>query len=197
MPIEKRRRSIRLKDYDYTQPGAYFVTIVTHGRKCLFGEVVGGVVQLNDAGRVMQAAWDELPNNYAGVEHDAFIVMPNHIHGIVVLVGAGRCARPKEDGQPQGVAPTKNSSVLSLPDVVHRLKSITTKQYIDGIKQVGWPSIAGRLWQRNYFEHVIRNEDSLNRMRQYILDNPAKWEFDRENPSATKPESKDVWRMET
>ena len=94
MPIEKRRRSIRLKDYDYTQPGAYFVTLVTHGRKCLFGEVVGGVVQLNDAGRVMQAAWDELPNNYAGVEHDAFIVMPNHVHGIVVLVGAGRCARP-------------------------------------------------------------------------------------------------------
>ena len=154
-------------------------------------------MQLNDAGRVMQAAWDELPNNYAGVEHDAFIVMPNHIHGIVVLVGAGRCARPKEDGQPQGVAPTKNSSVLSLSDVVHRLKSIKTKQYIDGIKQVGWPSIAGRLWQRNYFEHVIRNEDSLNRIRQYILDNPAKWEFDRENPSATKPESKDVWRMET
>jgi len=101
-----------LKDYNYTQPGAYFVTLVTHGRKCLFGEVVGGVVQLNDAGRVMQAAWDELPNNYAGVEHDAFIVMPNHVHGIVVLVGAGRCARAKEDGQPQGVAPTKNSCVV-------------------------------------------------------------------------------------
>jgi len=93
--------------------------------------------------------------------------------------------------------PLQKIHVLSLPDVVHRLKSIKTKQYIDGIKQVGWPSIAGRLWQRNYFEHVIRNEDSLNRIRQYILDNPAKWEFDRENPSATKPESKDVWRMET
>lgn len=166
---------------------------MSQGRKCLFGEIVSGVMQLNDAGFMVQAAWRDLPNRYADVESDAFI-MPNHIHGIVVLVGAGPCARPKEDGQPQGVAPTRNSSALSLPDVVHRFKSITTKRYIDGIKQVGWPSIARRLWQRNYFEHVIRNDESLQRIRQYIHDNPARWEFDRENPAATRPESKDSWR---
>jgi putative transposase len=193
---DHHRRSIRLKDYDYAQPGGYFVTIVTQSRKCLFGEIVEAEMRLNDAGRIIQTAWDDLPNHYANVEIDTFVVMPNHIHGIVVLVGAGPRARPGADGQPQGVAPTIKTS-LSLPDVVHRFKTLTTKQYIDGVKQYGWRHFAGRLWRRNYFEHVIRDDSSLNRIRQYILDNPARWEFDRENPDATKPEPEYQWRMET
>jgi putative transposase len=124
--------------------------------------------------------------------------MPNHIHGIV-LVGAGPRACPsttdshshKKQGQPQGVAPT-----LLLQDVVHRVKTLTTKRYVDGIKQFGWASFAGKLWQRNYSEHIIRNDESLNRIRHYIQDNLANWQFDRENPAATNLEAKDAWRTQ-
>jgi REP element-mobilizing transposase RayT len=82
---------------------------------------------------------------------------------------------------------------MSLPDVVHRFKTLTTKRYADGVKQCGWTPFAGRLWQRNYYEHIIRDEESLDRIRQYIADNPARWTFDRENPEATAPEPKDAW----
>ncbi len=102
-PENHHRRSIRLKDYDYAQIGAYFVTIVTQSRKCLFGEIVEAEMRLNDAGRIIQTTWDDLPNHYANVEIDTFVVMPNHIHGIVVLVGAGPRARPGADGQPRGL----------------------------------------------------------------------------------------------
>jgi putative transposase len=81
-----------------------------------------------------------------------------------------------------------------MADTVHRFKTLTTKRYVDGVKQFGWSRFESRLWQRNYFEHVIRNEDSLNRIREYILDNPTRWEFDRENPRATQTESADAWR---
>jgi REP element-mobilizing transposase RayT len=167
MVTNERRRSIRLKDYDYAQVGAYFVTIVVQDRKCLFGEIIGGVLQLNAAGLMVQAVWEDLSNHYAGIDPDAFVVMPNHIHGIVVLVGTEAHAIPTSEGQPQGVAPTRTGAKMSLSDVVHRFKTLTTKRYID---------------------------ESLTRIRQYILDNPARWEFDRENPLATRPESKDAWR---
>jgi hypothetical protein len=101
-----RRRSIRLRGYDYAQAGAYFVTIVTKDRACLFGDVVNGEIRLNDSGGLIHSMWEELPDHYPGVERDAFVVMPNHIHGVVVLVndvGAGPRACPaKETGQPQG-----------------------------------------------------------------------------------------------
>jgi putative transposase len=112
------RRSIRLKGYDYTQPGTYFVTIVTQGRRHLFGEVADGKILLNDAGQMVNDVWMDLPKHYPGVELDAFVIMPNHIHGIIILVGAGPRAcpdtgQPQKMGQPQGVAPT-----LGLPDIV-------------------------------------------------------------------------------
>jgi REP element-mobilizing transposase RayT len=194
MVTNERRRSIRLKDYDYAQVGAYFVTIVVQDRKCLFGEIIGGVLQLNAAGLMVQAVWEDLSNHYAGIDPDAFVVMPNHIHGIVVLVGTEAHAIPTSEGQPQGVAPTRTGAKMSLSDVVHRFKTLTTKRYIEGVKRFSWASFATRLWQRNYFEHVIRNDESLQRIRQYIHENPARWEFDRENPLATRPESKDTWR---
>jgi len=178
-PNSHHRRFIRLKGYDYTQPGAYFVTICTQNRACLFGEVVDGKMQVNNAGRMVQTVWDGIPVYYAGVSIDAFVVMPNHIHGIVILVGAAPCGRPPL-GQAQGPAPT---IAISLPDVVHRFKTMTTKQYADGVKQSGWSPFPGQLWQRNYYEHIIRDEESLNCIRQYIADNPAQWALDRENPT--------------
>jgi putative transposase len=126
------------------------------------------------------------------------------VHAIIRLrprlVGAGPCACPDGDGQtnsdgkgqPRGVAPTDidgkarhgDTHALSLADVVHRFKTLTTKRYADGVKTQGWPAFHGRLWQRNYYEHVIRGEESLNRIRRYIENNPASWAFDEENPRA-------------
>jgi len=179
-PEKHHRRSIRLKGYDYSQAGAYFVTICTQNRECLFGEIVEGEMRLNNAGQIVQSVWNELSQHYLGVDIDAFAVMPNHIHGIVVLtsVGAGPCAYP-DGGQPRGVAPTMS---MSLPDVVHRFKSMTTTRYRHSYTQNGFRPYPSRLWQRDYYDHIIRNDDELNRIREYIINNPLKWEFDRENP---------------
>jgi len=167
------------------------VTICTQHRECLFGEITDGVMQLNQAGQMSQSVWVELPQRYPGVGVDVFVVMPNHIRGIILLtnppVGAGPCACPinqsgqpphNQSGQPRGVAPT----MMSLPDVVHRFKSFKTHQYITGVTQQGWLPFAGKLWQRNYYDRLIRNQDALTRIRRYIINNPQDWAEDAENP---------------
>jgi len=173
------RRSIRLQGYDYSNTGSYFVTICTRNRDNLFGKIIDGEMQLNHAGKMVKAIWEEIPTHYDGINIDKFVIMSNHIHGIVIIVGAGPCAcpdsiLPETNGQPQGVAPTK----LSLSDVIHRFKTMTTKRYTDGVKNQGWPPFSDKLWQRNYWEHIIRNEDDLNLIREYIHNNPAQWELD-------------------
>ena len=193
--LEKpNRRSLRLKNYDYGRAGAYFVTVCVRKRLCLFGEIVEGQMNASPAGQMVAKAWDELRNHYAGIDVDSFILMPNHIHGIVVLnpssVGAAPCGRPSSltapnPGQPRGVAPTKDKR-LTLSDVVHRFKSWTTKLYSDGVKQRGWPAFPGQLWQRNYYEHVIRNDSDLQKVREYISTNPYTWDTDIENPARAR-----------
>lgn len=199
-PDIHHRRSIRLQGYDYSQAGAYFITICTQNREYMFGEIVGGKMVLNHAGNMIQTVWDEIPFHYAGIDIDEFIVMPNHIHGIIVIVavGATPCGcpvstprgcpdvsgKPQEQGQAQGPAPTGDMGItgtLSLGDMVHRFKTMTTKRYADGVKQSGWPSFPGKLWQRNYWEHIVRNEMELDRIREYIHTNPTQWESDRLN----------------
>ncbi len=201
------RKSIRLARYDYTSDGAYFVTICTKNRSCLFGNVVNGAMVLNGAGKMIDRTWRELPDKYLANSIDEFCIMPNHVHGIITIepdptVGAAPCGRPEiisnnhekqiEDegqkqnkGQPQGVAPTDEER-MSLADIVHRIKSWTTKLYSVGVKQNGWETFPGRLWQRNYYERIIRNEDELSRIREYILENPVNWDEDRYNPLNTK-----------
>ena len=203
LPKDSRhRRSIRLQGYDYTQAGAYFVTIVVQGRACLFGDVAGEEMQLNDAGGMVQQVWQDLPNRYSGINMDEFIVMPNHIHGVIniiqpvgaPLVGAQEDLPKAVSGEIQPrdrattrVAPTRDRR-YALGDVVGAFKSLTTVEYVRGVKSLGWPQFSGKLWQRNYFEHVVRSEDSLTKIRQYIRDNPLRWEFDKENPLvAEKP----------
>ncbi|WP_299757204.1 transposase [uncultured Chloroflexus sp.] len=207
-PEKHHRRSIRLKGYDYSQAGAYFITIVTQDRACLFGEVVDGEMRLNDAGRMVWDEWDALPDRFPGLELDAFVVMPNHVHGIIVLtgsatVGAGLVPAPDgdmpaPDGVRAGLVPAPNEATTrvapTIGDIVGAFKSITTVAYIRGVKQSGWPPFRGRVWQRNYYEHIIRNEESLNRIRQYIADNPLRWAFDRESLLVTQPEPEDEWR---
>jgi REP element-mobilizing transposase RayT len=183
--VGHRRRSIRLKGYDYSQAGAYFITVCTQGRACLFGDVVGEEMRLNDAGRVVQAIWDALPGHFPFVELDEFVVMPNHVHGVVWIADAER----------RGVAcnaPTnrRNASVSrmaeispksgSLAAIIRSFKSAATKRINEWRDAPGAP-----VWQRNYYEHIIRDEESLDRIRQYIIDNPAQWAMDRENPANT------------
>lgn len=184
------RKSIRLKGYDYASCGAYFVTVCVNNRKSVFGDVLDGKIILNDAGKMAYRVWGEIPQFYNGIDIDHFQIMPNHMHGIIIMVGAGPCARPDNEkinycniqsndyhkGQPQGVAPT-----LSLSDIVHRFKTMTTKQYCDGVKSRNWPSFDVRLWQRNYYEHLIRDKSDFNRIRKYIIDNPLNWGNDEEN----------------
>ena len=178
-PAKHHRRSIRLAGFDYAQAGSYFVTICTQNRECVFGEVVQGQMISNGRGQMVESVWHQLPQHYTRVKADAFVVMPNHVHGIVILVGAGPGACPDRSGQPQGVAPT---GAMSLTDVVQRFKSLTTAQYRWGVRKDGWLPFSGRLWQRNYYEHIIRAEDELCRVRQYIADNPLRWAEDPENP---------------
>ncbi len=187
-PDIHHRRSIRLKGYDYSQAGLYFITICTQSRLCLFGEIENGEIILNDAGIMIKTIWHEIPVYYHGFNIHEYVVMPNHIHGIIqiinecdrVHVGAGPRACPDIDaqpnviGQPRGVAPT-----MSLPDIVHRFKTLTTKRYTDGVKQKNWEPYDRRLWQRNYYEHIIRDEKSYYRILEYIKTNPRKWQDDK------------------
>ncbi len=157
-PAVYHRRSIRLSGYDYSKPGMYFITICTQHRKCLFGTISDGKCRLNDAGGMVETVWNEIPFYYPGINIDEFVAMPNHIHGIVVISAV---------------------TGMSLPDVVHRFKTMTTKKYADGVKQSNWPPFPGKLWQRNYWEHIIRDELDLNHIRDYIRNNPARWESDK------------------
>ncbi len=183
-PTKHHRRSVRLPGYDYAQAGAYFVTICTQNRECVFSDVVEGQMILNAPGQMAELVWRELPQYYPGIKVDAFVVMPNHIHGIITLVGAGSHACPDKSGQPQGVAPTTR---MSLPDVVHRLKSLTTTRYRRGVLRHSWRASPDRLWQRNYFDRIIRDEEELNRVRQYVEENPLRWAEDPENPAVAQP----------
>ncbi|GIV89164.1 MAG: hypothetical protein KatS3mg055_1682 [Chloroflexus sp.] len=170
-PDRPNRRSIRLKGYDYFQPGAYFITICTKDRACLFGEVVNGEMRLNALGQIVQDVWHDLPNHVSNVVLDAFVVMPNHVHGITIIrddtvVGAG--------SEPAPTTPTKKHH--GLPEIVRQFKTFSARR-INEMR--GTPGVS--VWQRNYYEHIIRDEQSLNRIRAYIANNPLRWALDREN----------------
>ncbi len=165
------RRPTRLPGYDYSQPGAYFVTICVKDRLCLFGSVVDGTMVPNDAGRMVTTTWSEMPDHYGDVTLDQFVVMPNHVHGVILLNIHG--GRP--GGRPRGAAPT-------LTDLMDRFKTLTTRRYIEGVRRDGWPPFPGQLWQRSYYDHVVRGDESLIEIREYIATNPIKWQLDPEHP---------------
>ncbi len=169
----QQRHSIRLKGYDYSQTGYYFVTICTRNRECILGHVVDGEMQLSKIGQLVQIVWNDLLKRFGNLELDKFTVMPNHIHGIITIVEAG-LALPKEG--------------IRLMDVVRAFKSISAINVNRFLSRVGVP-----LWQRNYYEHIIRNEESLNRVRKYIETNSLRWELDRENPQRKSKDEFDLW----
>ena len=175
------RKSQRLRDYDYSLPGAYAITIVTQSRLCLFGKVICGEMHLNQAGMIVQQSWEELPHRFPSIELDAFVVMPNHVHGIIVLhrfVGASLVGA--RSFEMRSITATTDS-VPRLGDVVGAYKSLSSIGYMRGVKKYGWQRFPGRLWQRNYFERVIRDEAEMERAREYIVNNPIEWGMDPEN----------------
>ncbi len=166
----RHRHSLRLKDYDYSSAGAYFITICTQNRECLFGKIINGEVVLNKNGEIVRNEWLRTPEIRHEIGLDEYVVMPNHFH-MVVLIDGCRGDRP--------VAPTNTSGPKpeSIGAFIAGFKSIIAK-HINKIRQTsGIP-----VWQRNYYEHVIRDESELREIRQYILTNPLKWALDRENP---------------
>ena len=188
-PGKHHRRSIRLRGYDYSQAGAYFITVCTQNRGCLFGEIADDEMRLNDAGRIVEQCWSEIPAHFPHVELDTFIVMPNHIHGVLVIiddVGAKNFSPlPLNKRMPRGTSKTIGSVVRGFKIGVAKWFRQNTDIYT--------------VWQRNYYEHIIRNDESLNRIREYIVNNPLQWELDRENPVGARcnvPLPKDEpWRI--
>ena len=194
-PERGRRRSMRLHGYDYSQVGAYFLTICTVDRRILFGKVVNHQTVLNEAGRIVADEWLKSARIRAEIKLDAWVVMPNHIHGILTITDVGgecnRRSRPDQRSLTTGVgvpdrgdrrvAPT-GPGPRSLGAIVAGFKSASARR-INAFR--GTPGAS--VWQRNYYEHVIRYEAVLNRIRQYIAENPARWAEDPENPARRRP----------
>ena len=196
-----QRRSIRLKGYDYSQDGLYYITICVQKRECLFGDMTVGTypcgrpdindenvqndisqyvqndislygqpqghaptMRLNDAGKMVEKQWLALTDRFPNVQLHEFVVMPDHFHGILEIVpdvGASPCGRPLNN--------------KTVGDMMDAFKSITTVEYIRGVKTMDWTPFNGKLWQRNYYEHIIRDFDAFVRISEYIRENPEKW----------------------
>lgn len=194
-PNFHHRRTIRLKGYDYSRAGLYFITSCCQGRVCHFGTVTKGQMQKNAAGEMVENQWMGLKNRFPHIRLHEWIVMPNHFHGIIEilntvgapLVGAqivgAHDTVPQNLGQPQGHAPTgaENAMAPTIGDIMDAFKSLTTVEYIRGVKNCGWAAFKGKLWQRNYYEHIIRNEQAYHTISTYILNNPASWDQDSLN----------------
>ncbi len=195
-PQRHHRHSIRLPNYDYSQPGAYFITIVAWHRECLFGEVVRGEMKLNRYGEIVNYAWFDLPHHYRHVALGAFIIMPNHVHGIIILKNDERRGGSilgndfLPDGTIEGkilvsegveTRPYKSIKRHALPEIVRGFKSFSAKRINILRGTQGIP-----LWQRNYYEHVIRDERDLKNKTNYIEANPMLWNEDDENPMNIK-----------
>lgn len=176
------RKAIRLKDYDYSQPGAYFVTIVTQSRKCLFGKVDNGKMILNEGGRMIEHVCREVEMTSPWLNLGSYQVMPNHIHLIINLGESGFIDDKSTDDRKTTInnGSTQKSIHLSLFDVIGRIKSISTLRYIQGVRGNQWPMFDKRLWQRSYYDHVIRDEKDYEVISEYILSNPMNWDKDED-----------------
>jgi len=190
-PQKHHRRSVRLKEFDYSSAGGYFVTSVAWRRECLFGEVVNGEMRLNRYGEIVQKWWQEISVHFANVETGAFVIMPNHVHGIIYIVERrGTGTVPDEHGvnkisdeniklseiQGRETPPLHNPT---LGQIVAYFKYPSTKE-MNLLDNTGTVT---KFWQRNYYEHIIRNDRDLQNKTDYINANPLLWDQDDENPN--------------
>jgi REP element-mobilizing transposase RayT len=163
---QKRKTSPRLKGYDYSLAGAYFVTICTLEKVCLFGEIANGMMQLNPSGEIVTTVWVDLPAHYPYVHLDEFIIMPNHVHGILFLSNQRRDRFRNLSLQQHG-----------LSEIIRGFKTWSAKRVNKGLGKTGTP-----IWQRSFYDRIIRDQEELLRIQEYIFNNPIKWEEDEENP---------------
>ncbi|BDS10232.1 transposase [Aureispira anguillae] len=229
-PKKHNRKSIRLKGYDYTQKGKYFITICCQDRAHLWGEIIEGKLYLNDAGKMIERWYQCLNTKFEDIECGPYIVMPNHFHAIIINkgqtvtvhscptespkqsqnrtiekadktknnqikknqerknqseVGGNQSVSPYEHpkNKQKRTAPPKKinqrNRPTALPKVIQWFKTMTTNEYIRGVKQLGWSKFRKRVWQRNYWEHIIRTEQSYKKIEEYIHNNPQNWQKDR------------------
>ena len=171
-PQIHHRRSIRLRGYDYARPGMYSVTVCTHGKEHLFGETVEREMKHSQYAEFAALSWNDLPRHYTYVRLDSFAVMPNHVHGIIEITGDVR-AGPRPAPTPDR---TRRQERRGLAEIVCAFKSFSARR-INEIRGTGGQPI----WQRNYYEHIIRNQRELEITREYIATNPMRWDADPEN----------------
>jgi putative transposase len=162
-PEKHHRRSIRLKGFDYSRSAIYFVTICVQNRECLLGTILQNQLFLNDAGGMVSAEWLALVSRFPSVILDEFVVMPNHFHGIIYI-------SPDSPDHP------------TLGKILGAFKSIVNNNYIIGVKTNDWEPFNKRLWQRNYYEHIVRDDSALQKIREYIQSNPRTWQTDSLHP---------------
>lgn len=175
-PNRHHRRSLRLPGHDYATPGAYFLTLCTHQRACIFGRVEKGEMQLSQFGEIVQGHWSKLPKHHAHLRLDAFIVMPNHLHGILILENGWGGAIAPETNQitnPQSSNSSKLRKCHAISEIVRGFKTFSAKR-INEIRQT--PGIP--VWQRNFYDRIIRDDAGLQKVRAYITQNPKVWEQD-------------------
>lgn len=170
-PDKHKRRSIRLKGYDYSREGLYFITICCQNRAHYFGEIINEEMQLNEIGEIAQKCWRDIPNHFKNVLLHTFVVMPNHIHGIIEIVTpVGANQHLPDDNRAKDISPLRGTS--------NTIGSIVRGFKIGVTKWVRSNTNIHQIWQRNYYEHIIRNEASYFRIHEYIENNPAKWTED-------------------
>jgi putative transposase len=176
---EHGRKAIRLQGHDYSQPGEYFVTMCTKDRENLFGRIEGEKMQLSEFGDIVSLSWKDLPNHYAQVQADEFVVMPNHVHCIIIIT------EPDPVGEGPEPSPTRRHP---LSEIVRSFKTFSARRINESRRTPGVP-----VWQRNYYEHIIRDERSLDRIRKYIVSNPENWVADENNPEHGSTEGFTSW----
>lgn len=184
------RRSQRLKGFDYASPGFYFVTLLTHSRDCLFGEIIRDNIRLTDSGQMIKIEWEHLSHRFKNIVLDQYVIMPNHIHGIIGIIGDSPfqtindySKNPERFINKTGfVQNTFGTPVNSISRMIQGFKSITTNKYIKSVRTHRWPDFEKHLWQRNFFDRIIRDREELKKIRAYIVNNPSNWESDEDNP---------------
>jgi REP element-mobilizing transposase RayT len=189
-PEKHHRKSIRLKEYDYSKPNAYFITICTYNKECIFGAIINGEMQLNAYGKIVENEWLKTPAIRPYVLLDKYIIMPNHFHGIIIIDGVAMCrdTAPVSSRATEEVAKSRIPHIPtfeqfgrptshSIPTIIRSFKAATTKQ-IREIQKTHRQTV----WQPRFYEHIIRNPHELDQTREYIINNPLKWELDSENP---------------
>ena len=230
--MNNHRKSLRLKHYDYSRAGLYFITICTQNRESFFGDIQNNKMVLNDAGKMIETLWQEIQNDFLNIALHEYIIMPNHLHGIIeitvgadsisaqnaqmgskITVGAdsisaqnaqmgskitvGADSISAQNAQmgselPKGTNPKSSSRAdmesaptkTNIPAIIQSFKRHTTIRYIQMVKQNIVPPFHKKIWQRNYWEHIIRNEQSYLEISEYIQNNPAKWAVDTLNSEA-------------